>query len=199
MTCRVAFTSAAALAFVVSALVFLSNPGVVSACSCAASGTPQEELAAFEAVFAGRVRSVEHTFDPDAQSVSPWDHTKVGFTVNTVWKGDVTRSIEVATPPTGGSCGYPFQEGTTYIVYAYGSAAEGGFTASLCSRTAPLSAAQEDIAALGRGQAPGGEAVGGTPSGDGDSGSVGVVLVVVVVVGVIVVVAIVVYARRGRG
>ena len=181
-----------------SALVFLSNPEAVYACSCAASGTPQEELAAFDAVFAGRVRSVEHTFDPDASSVSPWDHTKVGFTVNTVWKGDVTRSIEIATPPTGGSCGYPFQEGTTYIVYAYGSATEGGFTASLCSRTAPLSAAQEDIAALGRGQAPGGEAVAPTPAGDGGSGSLGVVLAAVVVAA-LVVAGVVVYARRGRG
>ena len=181
-----------------SALVLLSNPEAVYACSCAASGTPQEELAAFEAVFAGRVRSVEHTFDPDASSVSPWDHTKVGFTVNRVWKGDVTRSIEIATPPTGGSCGYPFEEGKQFIVYAYGSATEGGFTASLCSRTAPLSEAQEDIAALGRGQAPGGEAVGGTPGpGDADSGSVGVVLVAVIV-GALVVAGVVVWARRGR-
>lgn len=200
MTPRLAFIAAAALGVMVSALVQLSDPGGAGACSCGAPGTPQEELAAFEAVFAGRVRSIEHTFDLDAQSVSPWDHTRVGFTVNTVWKGDVTRSIEVATPPTGGSCGYPFEEGKEFIVYAYGSAAEGGFTASLCSRTAPLGEAQEDLQALGRGEAPRGEASGATPrppEGAG-AGSAGAVLAVVVV-GALVAAGIVVYARRGRG
>ena len=134
---------------------FLGDLGQVHACKCAQPGTPSEELGKFSAVFAGRVVSIQHSYDPKAASVSPDDRTTVGFEVSTVWKGTVHEDMHITTPPTGGSCGFSFVEGEEYIVYAYDSAyADGGYTVGICSRTALLGQAQADIDALGEGNAP---------------------------------------------
>ena len=92
---------------------------------------------------------------PDAASVSPEDRTKVGFEVSAVWKGIVHEDMYITTPPTGGSCGFTFVEGKEYIVYAHDSAyGDDSYTVGICSRTALLGQAQDDIDALGEGQAP---------------------------------------------
>lgn len=187
---------AGAVALMVGVLVLLSNPDIVLACTCPEAGGPLEEMAVFDAVFAGRVVSVEHTFDPDGGSLSPWDHSKVGFRVSTVWKGDVAESVELVTPTTGESCGYAFEEDTNYIVYASGSAIRGGYTVDICSRTAPLVEARADIDALGRGQAPGATAQ-GEPRGAGSAAGSGIAGAVVV--GALVVAGAAMYARRRRG
>ena len=77
----------------------LGDPGPVHACKCA----PLEELEKFQAVFAGRVVSVRHSFDPGAPRLGPGDRTSAGFAVSEVWKGVVRENILVTTPPTGGS------------------------------------------------------------------------------------------------
>ena len=146
---------AVSLALMLSVLWFLGNPGQVHACSCAQPGTPSEELEKFSAVFAGRVVSIRHSFDRDAASVSPEDRTTVGFEVSAVWKGTVYEDMYITTPPTGGSCGFTFVEGEEYIVYAHDSAyGDDSYTVGICSRTALLGQAQEDIDVLGEGHAP---------------------------------------------
>ena len=143
------------LTLMMGVLWFLGNLWQVYACKCAEPGTPSEELEKFSAVFSGRVVSVQHSYDPNATSVSPEDRTTVGFEVNTVWKGLVREEIDITTPPTGGSCGFNFIEWEEYIVYAYDSGyADGGYTVGICSRTALLDQAQADIDALGEGNAP---------------------------------------------
>ena len=155
MMLRVASVSLVSLALLLGVLWFLGNPEQVYACKCAQPGTPSEELEKFSAVFAGRVVSVRHSYDPDAASVSPEDRSTVGFEVSAVWKGTVHEDLYITTPPTGGSCGFTFIEGEEYIVYAYDSAhADGGYTVGICSRTALLDQAQADIDALGEGNAP---------------------------------------------
>ena len=145
----------ASLALVMAALWFLGNPEAVYACKCAEPGAPSEERELSAAVFAGRVVSIEHSFDPDAPSRSPEDRTTVGFEVSTVWKGTVHALTYITTPPTGGSCGFEFTEGEEYVVYAHDSFyGDDGYTAGICSRTALLGEAQDDVDALGRGQAP---------------------------------------------
>ena len=152
---RGASAHAVGVALIVSVLWFLANPSQVHACKCAEPGSPCEEVEKFAVVFAGRVVSVRHSYDPDASSYSPQDHTTVGFEVSTVWKGTVHEEMYVTTPPTGGSCGVPFAEGEEYIVYGHDSdyAAE-GYTVRTCSRTALLSQAQADLDMLGAGEAP---------------------------------------------
>ena len=146
---------AVSLALMLSVLWFLGNPGQVHACKCAQPGTPSEELEESSAVFAGRVVSIRHSFDPDAASVSRDDRTTVGFEVSAVWKGTVREDMYITTPPTGGSCGFTFVEGEEYIVYAHDSAyGDDSYTVGICSRTALLGQAQDDIDALGEGHAP---------------------------------------------
>ena len=113
-------SSLVGLALLVGVLWFLGTPGPVYACKCAVPGNPSEELEKFSAVFAGRVVSVQHSFDPDAGSVvrEAEDRTTVGFEVSVVWKGNVHEDMYITTPPTGGSCGFTFVEGEEYIVYA---------------------------------------------------------------------------------
>ncbi len=146
---------AVSLALIFGVLWFLGNPGQVYACSCAQPGSPSEELRESSAVFAGKVVSVRHTYDPDGRSVSRDDHSAIGFEVSAVWKGTVYEDMVITTPPTGGSCGFRFVEGEEYIVYAYdGPYVDGGYSVGICTRTALLEQAQEDIDELGEGRAP---------------------------------------------
>lgn len=143
------------LVLIVGALWTLGNPGPVHACKCAQVGSPSEELEKFSAAFAGRVVSIQHSYDPDGVSVSPQDRTTVGLEVSVVWKGIVHEEMYITTPPTGGSCGFDFIEGEEYVVYAYDSPyTDGSYTVGICSRTAPLGQAQEDLDALGEGHSP---------------------------------------------
>ncbi len=149
------FASVVSFALMLSLLWFFGNAGQVHACKCAEPGPPSEELAKFAAVFAGRVVSIQHSYDPDTAAPSPQDRTTIGFDVSTVWKGAVHEEMYVTTPPTGGSCGFTFKVGAAYIVYAHDSAdADGGYTVSICSRTALLQHAQADVAAFGEGDTP---------------------------------------------
>ena len=146
---------AVGLALLVGLISSLGNPGQVYACKCAQPGTPLEELEKFSAVFAGRVVSVQHSYDPDGTAVTREDRTTVGFEVSAVWKGAVHQEMYITTPPTGGSCGFAFIEGEEYVVYGYDSSyGDGGYTAGICSRTALLGQAQADIDELGAGRAP---------------------------------------------
>ena len=89
------------LALMLGVFWLLGNVQQAYACKCAVPGSPSEELEKFDAVFAGRVLSIEHSFDPNAASVSPGDHTTVGFTVNTVWKGTVDKNYRPHHPAYG--------------------------------------------------------------------------------------------------
>ena len=144
--------SAAALAGI---LWLMATPGPVYACSCVQPGSPSEELEKFSAVFAGRVISIEHSYDPNGRTVTRDDRSTIGFEVSAVWKGTVHEDMYITTPPTGGTCGFTFDVGEEYIVYAYDSPYEdGGYSTGICSRTALLGGAQQDLDELGPGEAP---------------------------------------------
>lgn len=60
------------------------------------------------------------------------------------WKGpEVHKVVTVFTSRTDGECGYPFELGKTYLVYAYQH--EGDYVVSLCSRTRSLEKAYFDL------------------------------------------------------
>lgn len=74
----------------------------------------------------------------------------VTLRVSEVWKGDVGKTLRVTTSAdSGAGCGYPFEEGKEYLVYAGEDA-----SVSLCSETKPLSSAGADLEALGTGERP---------------------------------------------
>ena len=192
---------AGGLALLLSVVWLLGYPGQVHACSCVVPGSPSEEIDKFDAVFAGRVVSFQHSFDPQGSSFSHGDQTTIGFQVSAVWKGTVTEDMHVTTPPTGGSCGFAFEEGEEYIVYAYdGANADEGYSVNICSRTALLAQAQEDLDAFGDGDAPVAEAGGPQPEGSPGTASNSISIVMLGVIAAIVLIgatSAVVWVRRG--
>lgn len=123
------------------------------ACSCAVGETPQEALDRATAVFAGRV--IEVRPPPRRAVMSSADPTFVIFNVSQAWKGADQTPFVVSTASDGATCGYNFEVGREYIVYASPfSITKQPLDASLCSRTAPLDQAQEDLDALGPGTQP---------------------------------------------
>ena len=80
---RVGFSTAivavASLALVLAFLWFLITVGQVYACKCAEPGSPTEELEKSDAVFSGRVFSIDHSYDPNTKSVTPEDRSTIGI------------------------------------------------------------------------------------------------------------------------
>ena len=152
---RSAFAGLVSAAILVGVLWLLWTPGPVYACSCVQPGSPSEELEKSAAVFVGRVFLVEHSYDPEGRIVTPDDRTTIGLEVSAVWKGTVHEDTYITTPPTGGACGFTFVEGEEYIVYAYDSHYDdGGYSTGICTRTALLDDAQQDLDDFGQGDAP---------------------------------------------
>ena len=152
---RFAFAGLVSAAFIVGVMWLIWSPVPVYACSCVQPGSPSEELEKFSAVFAGRVVSVQHSYDPEGGIITPDDHFTIGFKVSAVWKGSVHEDMYITTPLTDGACGFTFDVGEEYIVYAYDSSYDdGGYTTGICSRTGLLGNAEEDLDELGPGDAP---------------------------------------------
>ena len=121
------------------------------ACSCAPPGPLDEELTNATAVFTGKVVSLAEPiggFGP----ISSADPIKVTFQIYTVWKGSLSQTTTITTARSGASCGFTFEKGGEYIVYAHGP--ENNLSISLCSRTQLLSTAEDDLAELGIGVKP---------------------------------------------
>ena len=130
-----------------ASLWFFGTATESHACSCGDPGSPSEELEWSAAVFAGKVVSIR---DPDGPDVSDSEnHLTIGFEVDTVWKGPAYEVMYVTTSPHESACGFAFVEGEEYIVYS-----DDRSSTHLCSRTRPLSAAEEDLEALGGGGEP---------------------------------------------
>ncbi len=139
------------LSLVLTISMLTIETGPAYACSCVIPGPPDEELANSSAVFSGKVVNLAEPFSGFGP-VSSADPIKVTFQVDKVWKGSVSQTTTISTARSSASCGYTFEKGGEYIVYAYGT--ENDLSVSLCSRTQPLDTAQDDLAVLGVGTEP---------------------------------------------
>jgi LPXTG-motif cell wall-anchored protein len=119
---------------------FFSAPPVF-ACSCVELVPPSEAYEESDAVFAGTVHDIEHGTGI----------YRIYFDAERAWKGISETPLMATTPDNDGLCGYDFQEGVEYLVYAYGKES---LSAHICSRTQQLSTANEDLAYLGTGYVP---------------------------------------------
>ena len=123
-------------------------PDCASACPCAIESNPKERVefavSNSEAVFSGEVVDFEKGADFPA-IFGPME--TVSFRVSEVWKGPQRETLEVSTPTQGSACGYAFEEGQEYLVYAY--TGKQGLETDLCSSNKPLSKAEADLALLG--------------------------------------------------
>jgi hypothetical protein len=126
------------LLFVVASLLF--GRVAAEACSCLPSGPPCEAYWQADAVFVGRVESVQTS--PGRMTSS----RAVTFSLVEALRGVTGREAVVRTGRGGGDCGYAFKKGATYVVYAWRDQQSGGLTTGICSRTRPLEKAAGDVA-----------------------------------------------------
>jgi hypothetical protein len=139
------------------------------ACACSCVGaTEAESYERADAVFAATL--VKR--DEPGGMFSSDDPVELGFTVDAVYKGDVSAVQRVVTERSTASCGLEVEVGKRYLVHA--DSTDGELTASLCggtrtlTGTPPVVAGHEPRAAAGGGEpreTPGGgesrEAAGG--------------------------------------
>ncbi len=125
----------AALAFTATSLLAVD---AAHACSCMRPPPPAEALEAAAGVWVGSVQAVEPA---DAGTL-----VRISFAVETIYKGSQEPTLTFTTSDSSASCGYGFSEGERYLVYA--GEQDGGYHVTLCSRTARLADAADDIAAL---------------------------------------------------
>jgi len=115
------------------------NTPFAQACSCVIPGTPLEELERSNAVFSGQVK--ETRFKDN--------RVEVNFEVYEVWQGEMGPNVSFTTASDSAACGYPFEKGGEYLIYA--GEYSGEFDVNLCSRTMLLADADDDLAAFGEG------------------------------------------------
>jgi hypothetical protein len=114
-------------------------------CSCIPPVPPREALGQADAVFAGRVVSVTERRE-GGPAFPGRPYLEVRIVPERRWKGAAGDTVTVATSDNSASCGYAFEQGRDYLVYAGG---EDALRVFICSRTRPLADAAEDVAALG--------------------------------------------------
>lgn len=113
------------------------------ACSCSRSTMPCESYGSASAVFVGTVQSVGDA--PLGNTKDPvWTPRVFRFAVDKQYLGVSGTEIEVSTGRGGGDCGYRFQVGQQYLVYAYLDRNK-RLTTSICSRTTHYSQATDDL------------------------------------------------------
>ena len=131
------------------------------ACSCLPPAPPKEDLEEADAVFLGVVERNEvagPSSKADMEGATGYGKWRLDysgkvatFRVITVWKGVPAETIRVETDFHGTMCGYNFEVGFEYLVYAHES--DGTLHTTICSRTRFRHDAGEDLQALGPGTA----------------------------------------------
>lgn len=134
-------------AIALCALLLSAAPAL--ACSCVLQTVAQAKQAAV-AIFEGRVTSI---VDAPGSAVDVIPEQRVTLSIARSWRSlEHQETVTLRTAKSGATCGYAFELGTSYLVYAGGEPDK--LDVSSCSRTRRLSDAGEDLAALGSGVAP---------------------------------------------
>ncbi|WP_277813381.1 hypothetical protein [Geobacillus sp. CAMR5420] len=121
------------------------------ACSCVPPRSPSEEFTKSDAVFSGKVVRIYETTRKEPEIRERVPKRAVVFSVNRTWKGVNETHVVVYTGFHEADCGYPFEVGKEYLVYAYDDT---DWVTGICSLTKPLSLAKPDIEAFGKGKPP---------------------------------------------
>ncbi|ANM31415.1 hypothetical protein ABI59_20300 [Acidobacteria bacterium Mor1] len=146
----------------------VANLGAAAwACSCLPPEPPLVAAEESTAVFIGAVVGIDEVHDRGDGAVGKWfkrrlprtvrdalnadidpgrRYLNVEFEVSSWFKGGGTARVTVQTNTSGSACGYGFQHGEAYLVYAGGD--EGDLGASACSRTSSLVGAEAEVAVL---------------------------------------------------
>jgi hypothetical protein len=123
-------------------LASIAQTSEAKACSCMRL-TPAEGLSSSQAVFTGEAVAIEKN------EATRFGGLEITLRVGEVWKGAIEEQVKVHTAASSAACGYTFVIGTKYLVYAFSNETD-PMRVSLCSRTAPLENAKEDLDFLGK-------------------------------------------------
>ena len=125
------------IALTVLLIFFASISDKAAACSCSVPPAPLVALEQSDFVFSGVVRSITPLKSTYGGNLL------VNIQVLSKWKGDVNRDIIVQTADNSAACGYNFERGKSYLIY--GHVYEGVPSTNICTRTARLENAGEDL------------------------------------------------------
>ena len=121
---------------------------VAHACKCAEPEAPSAALASAQAVFQGEVASID---DSGSERL-------VTLRVPKAWKGiESAEEVRVRTRKESAACGFPFEVGQSYLIYAAkAEPSQPGVSLQVlrCGRTRPIAEADADIKELGLGAIP---------------------------------------------
>jgi hypothetical protein len=148
--------------FVLLNLLQMAAPATVDACSCYKTPRPIEEeigneLRKADAVFSGRVIGVRDRKSRNQQGEELLIGKAVLFEVENTWKGVNRSQVIVNTGFGGGDCGYPFDLGASYLVYAIRSTSNNNLDTGTCGRILLVTDTSEyvvDFAILPEGKPP---------------------------------------------
>lgn len=128
----------------------LLAPVISRACSCVGSGQPCQAFWNASAVFSGEVQEVNvitpESVAPDGTRIYGPMSKKIQLSVIEKFSGiGEEKFVEIKTGGGGGDCGYNFQKGLKYLVYAYRNSETGALSTGICTRTQLLEKAAEDF------------------------------------------------------
>jgi len=134
-------------AFGMIVLVLISTIAApASACSCLRPPEAPVALAGSTAVFLGKVTAIERGKTG----------LQITIEVDRAWKGIATKTVSLNTAPDDGMCGYHFEIGKSYLVYANGDKPKEGeqpkLSTNICTRTCHIDQAGDDLKAIGEGK-----------------------------------------------
>lgn len=145
---------------------FFVAAATVEACSCMATGAPCQSFWTTEAVFSGQVTEIKESsqqvITEDTKRSFAFPKKTIRFAVGEAFRGANEKILEVETGMGGGDCGFAFETGQSYLVYAYRNRETGKLGTGICTRTQLLAKASEDLEYIrGLKDAPSGGAISG--------------------------------------
>ena len=93
-----------------------------------------------------RLRAVRNETELDNLTELYFGTKPVTFQIKEIFRGTPPPNQQVWTGYGSGDCGYDFQIGETYLVYAREDPQNGRMITSICTRTTPAAEAAEDLA-----------------------------------------------------
>ena len=123
----------------------VAGAGLAQACSCIAPPPPKKAMEQAHSVFSGKVTKVEKAGE---------EELAVTLELAATWKGAAGKELTLYTPNQSAACGYNFEKGKSYLVYAnqIKRGEEKVLETNICTRTALLADAKDDLKALGAGK-----------------------------------------------
>jgi hypothetical protein len=119
-------------AVILIAVVFAAMTIRGLACSCGPTPTVPDAFTSANTVFAGRC--IEGKLLSRTAEGITFEIREFTFEIDQTWKGaPATKRLVVETGLGDGDCGYPFEVGFSYVVYAY--AVEKRLVTNHCTRT----------------------------------------------------------------